>query len=109
MHTSSDLPLNPPFQSALDRVKKPSFRTARRWARCRWPAAAPAGGCFPASTSSPPRSRWPLVATLSGAAVFPALPVAPLVLVVVYSFLGVYGANPSEERALPAPTASAGR
>ncbi|HEV7616281.1 MAG TPA: glycosyltransferase [Solirubrobacterales bacterium] len=35
------------------------------------------------------------VAILSGAALFPALPIAPLVLVVVYSFLGIYGANPS--------------
>ena len=50
-----------------------------------------------------------LVAILSGAAVFPALPVAPLVLVVVYSFLGVYGANPSAQRPLRAPTAPAGR
>jgi len=36
-----------------------------------------------------------LIAIFSGAAVVPALPVAPLVLVLVYSFLGVYGANPS--------------
>ena len=36
-----------------------------------------------------------LIAILSGASVLPALPVAPLVLVLVYSFLGVYGANPS--------------
>ncbi|HYJ22795.1 MAG TPA: glycosyltransferase family 2 protein [Solirubrobacterales bacterium] len=37
-----------------------------------------------------------VVAILSGAAVAPALPVAPLVLVVVYSLLGVYGASPSK-------------
>jgi FlaA1/EpsC-like NDP-sugar epimerase len=37
-----------------------------------------------------------VVAILSGAAVVPALPVAPLVLVVAYSFLGVYGGNPSK-------------
>jgi hypothetical protein len=36
-----------------------------------------------------------LVGILSGASVFPAFPVAPLVLVIVYSFLGIYGANPS--------------
>jgi Glycosyl transferase family 2 len=36
-----------------------------------------------------------LIAILSGASVLPAFPVAPLVLVLVYSFLGVYGANPS--------------
>jgi hypothetical protein len=36
-----------------------------------------------------------LVTVLSGASLFPALPVAPLILVVVYSFLGVYGSNPS--------------
>jgi hypothetical protein len=36
------------------------------------------------------------IALLSGAAVFPALPVAPLVLIVVYGALGVYGSAPSK-------------
>ncbi len=35
------------------------------------------------------------VALLAGVAVFPALPIAPLMLVVVYGFLGVYGSSPS--------------
>jgi hypothetical protein len=36
-----------------------------------------------------------LIALFSGASPFPALPVAPLVLVMVYGFLGVYGSHPS--------------
>jgi len=36
-----------------------------------------------------------IVALVAGADLFPALPVAPLVLVGVYGVLGVYGANPS--------------
>lgn len=36
-----------------------------------------------------------LVVLLTGAHIFPALPVAPLLLVIVYGVLGVYGANPS--------------
>ena len=36
-----------------------------------------------------------LVALLTGASLFPALPVAPLLLVIVYGVLGVYGASPA--------------
>jgi glycosyl transferase family 2 len=36
-----------------------------------------------------------LLTTLSGSGLFPALPVAPIVLVVVYGLLGVYGSHPS--------------
>jgi hypothetical protein len=35
------------------------------------------------------------VCLIFGAGVFPALPVVPLLLVVVYGFLGVYGSNPT--------------
>jgi hypothetical protein len=36
-----------------------------------------------------------VVALVAGSSLFPALPVAPLLLVAVYGVLGVYGANPS--------------
>lgn len=37
-----------------------------------------------------------LIAAVSGSRAFPALPVAPLVLVLVYGLLGVYGSQPSQ-------------
>jgi hypothetical protein len=36
-----------------------------------------------------------LIVVLSGAALFPALPLAPLILVGVYGLLGIYGSHPS--------------
>ncbi len=94
MPTSSDLPLNPPFQSrparqeavVQDRPTLGAMPLARRGAGW-W--------LLPGVDFLSSSAVLALVAILSGASVFPALPVAPLVLVVVYSFLGVYGANPS--------------
>src|ERR1700709_1260258 len=94
MPTSSDLPLTPPFQSrparqeAVGRARPtlgamPLARRGAGW----WLLP---GGDFVSSSAV-----LALIAILSGASVLPALPVAPLVLVLVYSFLGVYGANPS--------------
>ena len=94
MHIPSDLPLNPPFRAG------PEHREAIVQDR-------PTLGTMPLSRRG--ASWWLLpgvdfisssvvlvaVALLAGVAVFPALPVAPLVLVVVYSFLGVYGSSPS--------------
>ena len=94
MHIPSDLPLNPPFRAG------PEQREAIVQDR-------PTLGAMPLSRRG--ASWWLLpgvdfisssvvlvaVALLAGVAVFPALPVAPLILVVVYSFLGVYGSSPS--------------
>jgi hypothetical protein len=94
MPTSSDLPLNPPFQSrparqeavVQDRPTLGAMPLARRGAGW-W--------LLPGIDFVSSSAVLALIAILSGASAFPALPVAPLVLVVVYSFLGVYGANPS--------------
>jgi hypothetical protein len=95
MPTSSDLPLNPPFQSrpgrqeavVQDRPTLGAMPLARRGAGW-W--LLPGVDFFSSS------AVLALVTIISGAAVVPALPVAPLVLVIVYSLLGVYGANPSD-------------
>jgi hypothetical protein len=94
MPTSSDLPLNSPFQSrparqeavVQDRPTLGAMPLARRGAGW-W--------LLPGIDFISSSAVLALVAILSGASVFPALPVAPIVLVLVYSFLGVYGANPS--------------
>jgi hypothetical protein len=95
MQTSSDLPLNPPFQSrpagkeavVQDRPTLGAMPLAHRGAGW-W--------LLPGIDFISSSLALAAVAILSGAAVVPALPVAPLVLVVVYSFLGVYGASPSK-------------
>jgi hypothetical protein len=94
MPTSSDLPLNPPFQSrparqeavVQDRPTLGAMPLARRGAGW-W--------LLPGADFVSSSAVLALIAILSGASVLPAFPVAPLVLVLVYSFLGVYGANPS--------------
>lgn len=94
MPTSNDLPLNPPFPSrparqeavVQDRPTLGAMPLARRGAGW-W--------LLPGVDFLSSSAVLAVVAILSGAAVFPALPIAPLVLVVVYSFLGIYGANPS--------------
>ncbi len=94
MQTPSDLPLNPPFPSKLrrqeavvqDRPTLGAMPLARRGAGW-W--------LLPGIDFVSSSLALALVAYLGGASLFPALPVAPLVLVVVYSLLGVYGANPS--------------
>ena len=49
------------------------------------------------------------VVLLAGVAVFPALPIAPLLLVVVYGALGVYGSNPAQRLARRRGRHGAGR
>jgi hypothetical protein len=95
METPSDLPLNPPFQSRPAREEaivqdRPTLGTM--------PLARRGAGWWllPGIDFVSSSLALVLVASLSGAAVFPALPVAPLVLIVVYSLLGVYGSNPSK-------------
>jgi Glycosyl transferase family 2 len=94
MKTQSQFPLNPPFQSrpahqeavVQDRPTLGAMPLARRGAGW-W--------LLPGIDFISSSVALAVVAILSGASVFPALPVAPLVLVVVYGFLGVYGSNPS--------------
>jgi hypothetical protein len=94
MQTPSDLPLNPPFRSrparqeavVQDRPTLGAMPLARRGAGW-W--------LLPGIDLVSSSAALVLVTLLSGTAVFPALPVAPLVLVLVYSLLGVYGSNPS--------------
>ena len=94
MHIPSDLPLNPPFRSGSEQREaivqdRPTLGTmplARRGASW-W--------LLPGVDFISSSVVLFAVALLAGVAVFPALPVAPLILVVVYSFLGVYGSSPS--------------
>ncbi|HEY4779355.1 MAG TPA: glycosyltransferase [Solirubrobacterales bacterium] len=95
METPSDLPLNPPFQSRPARKEaivqdRPTLGTM--------PLARRGAGWWllPGIDFVSSSLALVLIATLSGASLFPALPVAPLVLIVVYSLLGVYGSNPSK-------------
>ena len=94
MHIPSDLPLNPPFRSGSEQREaivqdRPTLGTmplARRGASW-W--------LLPGVDFISSSVVLVAVALLAGVAVFPALPVAPLILVVVYSLLGVYGSSPS--------------
>jgi Glycosyl transferase family 2 len=95
MRTPSDLPLNPPFPARLSRQEavvqdRPMLgamplanRNASWW-------------LLPVIDLVSSSVVLALVALLSGAAVFPALPVAPLILIGVYGLLGVYGSNPRQ-------------
>src|SRR6476646_365658 len=95
MQTSSDLPLNPPFRSGpgrqetlvQDRPTLGAMPLAHRGASW-W--------LLPGIDFISSSIALAAVATLSSAAVAPAVPVAPLVLILAYSFLGVYGASPSK-------------
>src|SRR3954447_19617833 len=95
MHTPSDLPLTRPFrpgsvtQEAVvqDRPPLGAMPLARRgvgW----W--------LLPGVDLVSSSLALTLIALLAGVAVLPALPVAPLVLVLAYSLLGVYGSAPSK-------------
>ncbi len=57
------------------------------------PVAGSAGGCRPLVDLISSSVALAVIALIAGAAVFPALPVAPLLLVVLNGILGVYGAN----------------
>jgi hypothetical protein len=95
MHTPSDLPLNPPFRSGSAQQEavvqdRPTLGTM--------PMARRSAGWWllPGIDFVSSSVALVAVALLAGAAVFPALPIAPLVLVLAYSFLGVYGSSPSK-------------
>src|SRR5215207_1026198 len=95
MRTPSDLPLSAPFPARLsrqeavvqDRPTLGAMPMARRGA---------AWWLLPAIDFVSSSAALALITLLSGAAVFPALPVASLVLVFVYGALGVYGSAPSK-------------
>src|SRR5215218_6754707 len=95
MRTPSDLPLDAPFPAKLsrqeavvqDRPTLGAMPMARRGA---------AWWLLPVVDFISSSLVLTLVAVLGGVAVFPALPVAPVVLVLVYGLLGVYGSHPSK-------------
>ena len=95
MQPSNELPLDRPFPAAVPRSSgavvqdRPTLGTM--------PLARKGFGWWllPAVDFACSSVALTLVALLSDASVFPALPVAPLVLVVVYGMLGVYGPHPS--------------
>ncbi|HEX5713227.1 MAG TPA: glycosyltransferase [Solirubrobacterales bacterium] len=95
MRTPSDLPLSAPFPARLsrqeavvqDRPTLGAMPMARRGA---------AWWLLPVIDFASSSVALAAIALLGGAAVFPALPVAPLVLVLVYGALGVYGSAPSK-------------
>lgn len=94
MSSSSDLPLDPPLKaSALQREAivqdRPTLGTMPRARRGAWWWLLPAVDAVCSSTA------LTVVVAAAGSGLFPALPVAPLLLVVVYAALGVYGSHPS--------------
>jgi hypothetical protein len=94
MQSSNEVPLDPPFQTAPSRREtivqdRPTLGTM--------PLARRGAGWWllPAVDFVASSIALLLIAALTSANVFPALPVAPLILVVVYGLLGVYGSHPS--------------
>ncbi len=93
MQPPSELPLENPFRAqparrealVQDRPTLGTMPLARRGAGW-W--------LLPAIDFASSSVALAAIALLSGASVFPALPVAPLILVGVYGLLGVYGAQP---------------
>lgn len=90
----SEVPLDSPFQTQPARREavvqdRPTLGTM--------PLAHRGAGWWllPAVDLVSSSAALALVAIISGTSVFPAVPVAPLVLVTAYGFLGVYGSNPS--------------
>jgi hypothetical protein len=93
MQSSNELPLDPPFKAAPSRREtivqdRPTLGTM--------PLARRGAGWWllPAVDFVASSIALLLIAALSSVKVFPALPVAPLILVVVYGLLGVYGSHP---------------
>lgn len=93
MQPPSELPLETPFRAqpppreavVQDRPTLGTMPLARRGAGW-W--------LIPAIDFASSSVALAAIALLSGASVFPAFPVAPLILVGVYGLLGVYGAQP---------------
>jgi hypothetical protein len=94
MQPPTDLPIDAPFQSRPARPEaivqdRPTLGTmplARRGARW-W--------LLPVIDFASSSIALALIAVFAEVSPFPALPVAPLLLVLVYGLLGVYGAHPS--------------
>jgi hypothetical protein len=94
MHSSADLPLDTPISSAGTRREavvqdRPTLGSLPRAKRGLGWWLVPLLDLLASSVA------LSAVVAFSGTQPFPALPVAPLLLVVVYSILGVYGARPS--------------
>lgn len=94
MQPPSEIPLDAPFQASAthheaivqDRPTLGTMPLARRGAGW-W--------LLPAIDFLSSSLALAVIVALSGATLFPALPVAPLVLVAVYGLLGIYGSHPS--------------
>jgi hypothetical protein len=92
---STDLPLDGPFQTSRPREEaivqdRPTLGTmplARR---------GPGWWLLPAIDFLCSALALAAVTLIAGTAVFPAVPIAPLVLVATYFLLGVYGSRPSQ-------------
>ncbi len=94
MHSSTDLPLDPPFQSKPTSQPavvqdRPTLGSMPRASRGVWWWLPPAIDLVSSSVA------LTLIAVVTNSALFPALPVAPILLVFVYAALGVYGSHPS--------------
>ena len=94
MHSSTDFPLDHPFQgSAASRraivQDRPKLGSMPRTRRGVWWWLPPVIDLISSSVA------LTLVAVVTNSALFPALPIAPVLLVAVYAALGVYGSHPS--------------
>lgn len=94
MHSSTDLPLDPPFQSKPTGQPavvqdRPTLGSMPRASRGVWWWLPPAIDLVSSSVA------LTLIAVVTNSALFPALPIAPILLVFVYAALGVYGSHPS--------------
>lgn len=94
MHSSTDLPLDRRFPSTEPRrgalvQDRPTLGSLPRASRSLGWWLPPVVDLLSSSVA------LAIVAVVAGTHVFPALPVAPLLFIVVNSVLGVYGANPS--------------
>ena len=93
MHSSTDVPLDHGFPAPVRRTEalvqdRPTLGTMPRAQRGIGWWLLPVVDLISSSVA------LTAVALASGAGVFPALPLAPLLLVIVYGVLGVYGAQP---------------
>ena len=94
MHSSTDLPLDRRFPSSEPRrgalvQDRPTLGSLPRARRSLGWWLPPLVDLVSSSVA------LAIVAAVAGTPVFPALPVAPLLFIIVNSVLGVYGANPS--------------
>jgi hypothetical protein len=94
MHSSTDLPLDQPFPRG---ARSPEAVVQDRPTLGTMPRARRGVGWWllPAVDLVSSSIALAAVAAISGAQLFPALPLTPLLLVFVYGALGVYGAQPS--------------